>query len=64
MIIPLDLLISYDENIYALTCAAIRRAYQVTVTGERESDETNPKVVSTAVSQILTNKVTFKHDED
>ena len=64
MIIPLDRLISYDSNIYALTCAMIRRAYQVTVTGEREAEDNNGKVVSTAVNQILTNKVTFKHDEE
>ena len=40
MILPLDLLESYESNMYELTCAAIRRAYQITVTGDEEL-ETN-----------------------
>lgn len=59
MILPLDLLIRYDENIYELTCASIRRAYQITVTGDEELEENQGKVVSTAISQLLTKKVQY-----
>ena len=63
MILPLDPLIGYEDNIYELTCASIRRAYQITVTGDEEIEENNGKVVSTAINQILTNKVTFRLED-
>jgi DNA-directed RNA polymerase subunit omega len=63
MILPLDPLIGYEENVYELTCAAIRRAYQITVTGDEEIEENLGKVVSTAISQILTNKVMFRLED-
>jgi DNA-directed RNA polymerase subunit omega len=63
VIIPLNLLESEDENMYQVTCASIRRAYQVTVTGDEELDDNNGKVVSTAIKQILTRTVQFKFDE-
>jgi DNA-directed RNA polymerase subunit omega len=54
---------SYSGNIYEMTCAAIRRAYQVTVTGDKEVEENQGKIVSTAIKQILSNKVIFKLEE-
>lgn len=60
MIIPLDLLESEDGNIYQITCAAIRRAYQITVTGDEEVESNQGKVVSTAIQQILTAKVQYR----
>ena len=63
MILPLNHLIGYEENIYELTCASIRRAYQITVTGDEEVQENNGKAVSTAISQILTNRVTFRLED-
>jgi DNA-directed RNA polymerase subunit omega len=63
MILPLDSLIGYNENIYVLTCAAIRRSYQITMTGDEEIEENSGKVVSTAIRQILTKKVTFRIEE-
>lgn len=63
MIIPIDLLENYDENIYEATVAAIRRAYQITVTGDEELEENEGKVVSTAIRQILTRKVRFQIEE-
>ena len=62
MILPLDLLISHDGNVYELTCAAVRRAMQITVTGDEEIAENDGKVVSTAVKQILTKKVEYRLD--
>jgi DNA-directed RNA polymerase subunit omega len=63
MILPLDLLIEYQGNIYELTCAAIRRAYQVTITGDEELEKNQGKVVPTAIKQILTRKVIFQLEE-
>jgi DNA-directed RNA polymerase subunit omega len=63
MILPLDLLEQYEENIYELTCASIRRAYQITMTGDEELEENDGKVVSTAVRQILTKKVQYRIEE-
>lgn len=60
MIIPLDLLESEEGNIYQITCAAIRRAYQITVTGDEEIEANQGKVVSTAIQQILTEKVKYR----
>ena len=63
MIIRLDLLINDESNIYELTNASIRRAYQITMTGDEELEENNGKVVSTAIKQILTKKVQYKLEE-
>ncbi len=63
MIIPIDLLENYDENIYEATVASIRRAYQITVTGDEELEQNEGKVVSTAIRQILTRKVQFQIEE-
>ena len=63
MILPLNLLEQYRGNIYELTCASIRRAYQITMTGDEELDENDGKVVSTAVKQILTKKVQYQIEE-
>lgn len=63
MTLPLDLLEQYRDNVYELTCAAIRRAYQITMTGDEEIDENNGKVVSTAIKQILTKKVQYRIEE-
>jgi DNA-directed RNA polymerase subunit omega len=43
-----------------MTCSSIKRAVQITVTGEEEIVENNGKVVSTALKQILTEKVKYR----
>lgn len=58
--IPIDLLIGKDENKYILTCAAIRRVKQITITGGEDLEYNNGKVVSTAISQILTKQVEYR----
>lgn len=63
MIIPLNLLEQYRDNVYTMTCATIRRAYQITMTGDEEVDENDGKVVSTAIKQILTKKVQYRLEE-
>ena len=63
MILPLDKLIGDDNNVYELTCAAIRRAAQITLAGDEDVDENEGKVVSTALQQILTKKVEYRLDQ-
>ena len=63
MILPLDLLIGNTDNVYELTCAAIRRAAQITLAGDEEVDENEGKVVSTAAKQILTKKVEYRLEQ-
>lgn len=63
MIIPLDLLIGNQGNMYEITCASIRRAYQITVAGDEDLDLSQGKVVSLAVKQVLTKKVEYRIEE-
>ena len=60
MILPLNLLIASRENRYELCAAAMYRAHQLTLTGDDEVTHNNGKVVSTAISQILTKKVKYQ----
>ncbi|MBI9102965.1 MAG: DNA-directed RNA polymerase subunit omega [Spirochaetales bacterium] len=62
MPIPLDLLVDQDCNVYELTMAMIRRAMQITITGDADMEAENEKVVSTAITQILTKKVEYKNE--
>ena len=63
MTLPLDLLVDYKGNVYELTVASVRRAYQITMAGDEELEESGGKVVSTAVRQILTRKVQYRIEE-
>ena len=63
MIIPLDKLINFQGNRYELTCAAIKRAIQINLTGNEELKENKGKIVPTALKQILNKKVQFKLEE-
>ncbi|TVR30107.1 MAG: DNA-directed RNA polymerase subunit omega [Spirochaetaceae bacterium] len=63
MVLPLDLLIQEDSNIYEVTRAAIRRAFQLSVTGDEELERNQGKVVSTAIRQVLTRKVQYQIEE-
>ena len=49
MIIPLDELIGFTGNRYELTCAAIKRAIQLNLTGDAELEANNGKIVPTAI---------------
>jgi len=64
MIIPLDELIDFKGNRYELTCAAIKRAIQINLTGDEELKKNKGKVVPTALKQVLTKKVKYKLEEE
>ena len=63
MVLPLDQLISDSNNVYELTCAAIRRAAQITLAGDDDVAENDGKIVSTALKQILTKKVEYRLEQ-
>ncbi len=64
MSIPLDILISKDKNAYTMTCAIIKRADQITTSGEDiEITGKGKKVVTESISQILNEKVEYKLEE-
>ena len=60
MAIPLEHFDGEEKNVYEITCAAIRRAYQITITGDLED---HTKIVPSAISQILTQKVRYRLEE-
>ncbi|MBN2510302.1 MAG: DNA-directed RNA polymerase subunit omega [Spirochaetales bacterium] len=63
MIIPVDKMVNHSDNVYELTCAAIRRAMQITITGDEDVQENGGKVVSTALKQILDHKVEYQLED-
>jgi DNA-directed RNA polymerase subunit omega len=63
LVLPLDLLISYDGNMYELTCATIKRAAQINLAGDESLEENKGRVVSLAIKQILTKKVEYRLEE-
>jgi DNA-directed RNA polymerase subunit omega len=60
MIFPLEELIKYDENMYEITAAASRRAYQLSMIEESEVEDFDGKVVSLAARQVFTKEVEFR----
>jgi DNA-directed RNA polymerase subunit omega len=60
MVLPLDLLTSFQGNIYGLTCAAMKRSVQINLAGDDELEANKGKIVSTAIKQILTGKVKYQ----
>ena len=60
MILPLNLLIKLQSNMYELTCASIKRAIQINLAGDEELEANRGKIVSTAIKQILTKKVEYR----
>ncbi|ADK81394.1 MULTISPECIES: DNA-directed RNA polymerase subunit omega [Sediminispirochaeta] len=60
---PLDKLISHQGNVYELTSAAIKRARQITMTGDENLEREHEKVVTYAMGQILEEKVKYRLEE-
>ena len=60
MVIPLDLLTSFQGNVYELTCAAMKRSVQINLAGDDELEQNKGKIVSTALKQVLTQKVKYR----
>lgn len=63
MIFPLEQLVKYTDNIYEVTVAANRRAYQMAMVKDPLIEENEDKTVSLAAQQLFNNKVTIKIDQ-
>ena len=65
MIFPLEQLVQFNGNIYEITVAASRRAYQLAKIDDPviREDDNQGKVVSIAARQLFTNEVQY-HLED
>lgn len=63
MIFPLEQLIEYNKNMYEITCAASRRAYQLSMIRDPEVEKNDGKVVSLGARQIFTNRVAFRLED-
>jgi len=65
MIFPLKELIEYGDNMYEITTAASRRAYQLSSVMEKdEKDDYDGKMVALAALQVFTNEVQFRLDSE
>lgn len=60
MIFPLEEVVKYNGNIYEITVAASRRAYQLAKVDDPEIDENGGKVVSLGAKQLFDKEVTYK----
>ena len=63
MVFPLEELVKYQDNIYEVTVAASRRAFQMARIEDPEIEEHEGKVVSLAARQVFDDQVTFKIEE-
>ena len=60
MVFPLEELVKYSDNIYEITVAASRRAFQMAKVEDPAIEENDGKVVSLAARQLFDDEVTFK----
>ncbi len=63
MIFPLEKLIEFKGNVYEITCAANRRAYQLSMVRDSEIEEKDGKVVSLAAKQVFTHQVEYRIEQ-
>lgn len=63
MIFPLEQLIEYDKNMYEITCAASRRAYQLSMIRDPEVEKNDGKVVSLAARQVFNGNIQFRLED-
>ena len=60
MLFPLQELVKFSDNIYEVTVAANRRAYQMLRIKDPLIEENEGKVVSLAAQQLFSTKVTYR----
>lgn len=63
MIFPLEQLVKFKGNVYEITCAASRRAYQLAMVKDPIIDENDGKVVSVAADQLFNDKVQYRIEQ-
>lgn len=60
MIFPMQQFIEFQGNIYEITCAATRRAFQLAAVCDPVLDELGGKVVSAAAQQVFSGTVDYR----
>lgn len=63
MIFPIQELIEFNGNIYEITCACSRRAYQLAKLQDPILKENGDKVVSVAAKQIFSGDIEYRLEE-
>lgn len=63
MIFPIEQLIEYNGNMYEVTCASARRAYQLSMLRDPEVEKNDGKVVSLGARQVFTRQVAFRLED-
>ena len=63
MIFPLEQLVEFDGNIYEVTVASSRRAYQMAKINDPEIEANSDKVVCVAARQLFNKKVNYRIEE-
>ena len=63
MIFPLEQLLKFTGNVYEITVASSRRAYQMAKINDSEIEENEGKVVSVAAKQLFENKVNYRIED-
>ena len=63
MIFPLEELVKFKDNIYEITTAASRRAYQLSMVKDPIIEQNDGKVVSTAARQLFTREVEYRIEQ-
>ena len=64
LIFPLEQLVKFENNVYEITVAASRRAYQLAKINDPEIEANSGKVVSLAAKQLFNHDVTYKIVDD
>jgi DNA-directed RNA polymerase subunit omega len=62
--IPLKEIVDSNENVYEITNAAIKRAAQITVSGDEALRRGEGKIVSAALKEVITNVVDYKIEDE
>ncbi|MBO5100807.1 MAG: DNA-directed RNA polymerase subunit omega [Treponema sp.] len=60
MIFPLEQLVRFNSNVYEVTVAASRRAYQMSMIKDSSIEQNDGKVVSLAAKQLFTEQVQYR----
>lgn len=63
MIFPLENLVKFTGNVYEITVAASRRAFQMSMVKDPLIDDNDGKVVSLAAKQLFNQDVQFRIEQ-
>ena len=63
MIFPLEKLVKFNKNIYEITVAASRRAFQMSMIRDPSIEQNDGKVVSLAAKQLFGDEVQYRIEQ-